>query len=52
MPEAHTQQLIGAMSQNKAICDDFSRRFAEPHTLWFDVLKDAATCEGYMAKFN
>ena len=51
-PAPHTQRLIGAMSQNKAICDDFSRRFAQPHTLWFDVLKDEQTCDTYMRQFN
>lgn len=51
-PEAHTQRLIGAMSESQTMCDDFSRRFSEPHTLWFDILKDAQTCDQYMAQFN
>lgn len=51
-PEPHTQRLIGAMAKNKAICDDFSTRFARPHTIWFDALKDAETCDAYVAGFN
>jgi 2-polyprenyl-6-methoxyphenol hydroxylase-like FAD-dependent oxidoreductase len=51
-PAPHTQQLLGAITENQAMCDDFSTRFAAPHTLWFDVLKDAQTCAAYMARFN
>lgn len=51
-PAPHTQRLLGAMTENQAMCDDFSTRFAAPHTLWFDVLKDEQTCDAYMARFN
>ena len=51
-PAAHTQQLLGKMIENEAICSDFSSRFAAPETIWFDILKDAATCESYLANFD
>ena len=51
-PEAHTQQLLGKMIENEAICTDFSSRFAAPETIWFDILQDAETCERYLGGFD
>lgn len=45
----HTQRFLGAMFEDKTLCDDFSSRFAAPHTIWFDMLKDAETCDNYLA---
>ena len=50
-PQAHTQKLLGVMAANEAVCTDFSTRFRAPHTIWFDILKDAATCDSYLAGF-
>lgn len=50
--EPHTQQLLAAMSTNESMCTDFSTRFRAPHTIWFDILKDAATCSAYMKRFS
>ncbi len=51
-PEPHLPQLLGAMSQNPTMADDFTARFARPETLWWEVLKDADTCATYMARFE
>lgn len=51
-PAPHTQAFIGAMTRNEALCTDFSSRFAAPHTIWFDILKDAETCNAHLARFN
>ena len=50
-PAPHTQQLLGMMVENKEICTDFSTRFAEPDSIWFDILKDANTCRSYLQGF-
>lgn len=51
-PKAHTQQLLGKMIENEAICTDFSSRFAAPETIWFDILRDAETCAAYLNGFE
>ncbi|MGE0485324.1 MAG: styrene monooxygenase/indole monooxygenase family protein [Gammaproteobacteria bacterium] len=51
-PAPHTQRFLGAMAGNPALCTDFSSRFAAPHTIWFDILKDAETCDAYLARCN
>jgi len=50
-PEPYLPALLGAMSHNRAMCDDFTARFAQPDTIWFEILKDAETCDAYMASF-
>lgn len=50
-PAPHTQKLLGAMAADPALCTDFSSRFAAPHTIWFDMLRDAATCDAYLEAF-
>ncbi len=51
-PAPHTQALLGAMARDEALCTDFSSRFAAPHTIWFDILKDADTCNAHLARFG
>ncbi len=51
-PAPHTQALLGVMARNEAVCTDFSSRFAAPHTIWFDILRDADTCSAYVAGFG
>ena len=51
-PAPHTQAFLGAMAANPALCSDFSSRFAAPHTIWFDILKDSETYNAYLAQFE
>ncbi len=51
-PEPFLPGLFAAMSNNQALCDDFTTRFAEPESLWWEVLKDEQTCEHYMSRFQ
>ena len=51
-PAPHTVELLFAMAENQAMCDDFSSRFYRPETMWFEIMKDAETCAGYMNRFT
>lgn len=51
-PAPYLPDLMYAMANNRPMCDDFTERFARPETIWFDILKDAETCERYMAGFE
>lgn len=51
-PEPFLPALLHAMSENPPMADDFTRRFACPETLWWDVLKDEPTCRAYMERFS
>ncbi|MGR8921492.1 MAG: styrene monooxygenase/indole monooxygenase family protein [Gammaproteobacteria bacterium] len=51
-PAPHTQAFLGMMAGSPALCTDFSSRFAAPHTIWFDILKDAETCDAYLTRDN
>jgi hypothetical protein len=51
-PEPYLPELMHAMSDNADMADDFTRRFACPETLWWEVLKDRQTCDDYMARFS
>ncbi len=51
-PEPFLPDLLHAMSENADMADDFTRRFACPETLWWEVLKDEQTCQSYRARFS
>ena len=51
-PEPYLPELMHAMAENADMADDFTRRFACPETLWWEVLKDRQTCDAYMARFS
>jgi 2-polyprenyl-6-methoxyphenol hydroxylase-like FAD-dependent oxidoreductase len=47
-PEPHMVELIGAMSQNKALCDAFTRNFNHPDRQW-QILASAERTRAFMA---
>jgi hypothetical protein len=51
-PPEHLVGLLMQMSQNPAMCDDFTQGFAEPEHLWFDIVQDGATAQAYAAAFQ
>ena len=51
-PEPYLPELMHAMAKNPDMANDFTRRFACPETLWWEVLKDQQTCDAYMARFS
>ena len=51
-PRDHTRRLIHRFPHCAELCDDFSARFATPETLWFDILKDEATCATHMERLE
>jgi 2-polyprenyl-6-methoxyphenol hydroxylase-like FAD-dependent oxidoreductase len=50
MPEPHLFDLLGAMSQNKALCDDFTDNFNRPDLQW-EHLKTPEATAAYVGAF-
>ena len=51
-PNEWQRKLLHSFPHNQALVDDFSARFAQPETVWWDILKDEQTCQQYMAGFE
>ncbi|MEM7466929.1 MAG: styrene monooxygenase/indole monooxygenase family protein [Pseudomonadota bacterium] len=51
-PAEHTRRLLHAMPHNRALCDDFSARFARPESIWHKIFKDAEICGAHLSKFE
>ena len=49
-PPPHVLELIGAMSQNKRLCDDFTENFNHPDRQWAHLQSPDATA-AYIASF-
>jgi 2-polyprenyl-6-methoxyphenol hydroxylase-like FAD-dependent oxidoreductase len=49
-PEPHLFELVGAMSQNRALCDDFTENFNRPDLQWANLSTPEATA-AYIARF-
>ena len=49
-PEPHLFELVGAMSQNKALCDDFTDNFNRPDLQWEHLRSPEATA-AYIGAF-
>jgi 2-polyprenyl-6-methoxyphenol hydroxylase-like FAD-dependent oxidoreductase len=49
-PEPHLFELVGAMSQNTALCDDFTENFNRPDLQWQHLESPEATA-AYIASF-
>jgi 2-polyprenyl-6-methoxyphenol hydroxylase-like FAD-dependent oxidoreductase len=49
-PEPHLFELVGAMSQNSALCDDFTENFNRPDLQWEHLASPEATT-AYIARF-
>jgi 2-polyprenyl-6-methoxyphenol hydroxylase-like FAD-dependent oxidoreductase len=50
-PPPHMFELIGAMSQNKALCDDFTENFNNPDLQWEHIRSPGATA-AYISAFS
>jgi 2-polyprenyl-6-methoxyphenol hydroxylase-like FAD-dependent oxidoreductase len=50
-PPPHVLELIGAMSQNKALCDDFTENFNNPDRQWAHLQSPEATA-AYIGSFS
>lgn len=51
-PQPQLLQLLGAMSENRRIADDFTARFAKPETAWWDILCSAEQTGEYLKSFQ
>ncbi|MGD9997119.1 MAG: styrene monooxygenase/indole monooxygenase family protein [Ilumatobacteraceae bacterium] len=51
-PPEHLVGLLMQMSQNRAMCDDFTEGFANPEHLWFDIVQDGSTAQAFAASFQ
>ena len=49
-PQPHLFELVGAMSQNQALCDDFTESFNRPDLQWKHLSSPEATAS-YIAEF-
>jgi hypothetical protein len=49
-PHPHLFELVGAMSQNRALCDDFTESFNRPDLQWAHLSSPEATAS-YIAAF-
>lgn len=49
-PQPYLFELVGAMSQNKALCDDFTENFNRPDLQWEHLQSEEATA-AYVAAF-
>jgi hypothetical protein len=49
-PQPHLFDLVGAMSQNSALCDDFTENFNRPDLQWEHLRSPEATA-AYVASF-
>jgi 2-polyprenyl-6-methoxyphenol hydroxylase-like FAD-dependent oxidoreductase len=49
-PQPHLFELVGAMSQNQALCDDFTENFNRPDLQWEHVASPEATA-AYIGAF-
>jgi 2-polyprenyl-6-methoxyphenol hydroxylase-like FAD-dependent oxidoreductase len=49
-PQPHLFELVGAMSQNPALCNDFTDNFNRPHLQWEHLRSPEATAE-YIGAF-
>ncbi|MQA11021.1 MAG: monooxygenase [Pseudonocardiaceae bacterium] len=48
-PPAHLLELLGAMSQNRAMCDEFTNNFSYPERQW-DILASPERTKAFLAK--
>ena len=49
-PQPYLFGLVGAMSQNKALCDDFTDNFNRPDLQWEHLASEEATA-AYIGSF-